>query len=210
MVASVVVRAQRVRLALVAGEVDGPVERVLEVELALDHVGPQRRVGVLEVGQPDVRAGVERVDRHLPVGRAGDLHPPVDEAGRRRRHPPAGVVADVRGLREEVERRPARQLRPAGAAWRPARPPAGRRARRAALTSSSSALGLRISTYRSSLCPMISTRSGIVSSPQAAPNLLLILGTARGRAEGGLAALTPGQPVTGSGPRRRAARLGGE
>ena len=79
---------QPVGLALVAGEVDRAVQRVLQVELAGDHVVPQRGVGVLEVGQPHLGARVERVDRHLLVGRPGDLDPPVDQAGRRRRHPP--------------------------------------------------------------------------------------------------------------------------
>ena len=37
------------------------------------HVRPGRRVRVLEVGHEDVRAGVERVDHHLALDRAGDL-----------------------------------------------------------------------------------------------------------------------------------------
>ena len=105
-----VVGPQRVLLPALR-EVDRPVQRVLEVELAFDHVRPQRRVGVLEVGQPDVGAGVERVDRHLLVGGPGDLDPPVDQAGRGRRDPPGRVLADVRGVRQEVEHRPAAQLR---------------------------------------------------------------------------------------------------
>jgi hypothetical protein len=50
------------------------------------------------------------VDRHLPVGRPGDLHPAVFQPRRERRDPPRGVLADVRRGREEVEHRPAAQL----------------------------------------------------------------------------------------------------
>ena len=95
--------ARRVALALRRGEVDPPVDGVAQVELALDHVLPERGVGVLEVGQPDPGAGVQRVDRHLAVGRSGDLGPPVDQPGRRLGDPPRLVLADVLGLGEEVE-----------------------------------------------------------------------------------------------------------
>ena len=107
---------QRVGLAAGAGEVDRAVERVAQVELAADHVVPERGVGVLEVGQPDLGARVERVDRHLPVGRAGDLDPAVHQAGRGRRDPPARVLADVGWSRAG-----SRACRP------PTAPPGGRR-----------------------------------------------------------------------------------
>jgi hypothetical protein len=68
-----------VGLALRRGEVDPPVDGVAQVELALDHVLPQRGVGVLEVGQPDPGAGVERVDGHLAFGRSGHLDPPIGQ-----------------------------------------------------------------------------------------------------------------------------------
>ena len=54
------------------------------VRLALDHVGQGRRVGVLEIGHEDLGAGVQRVDHHLLVGRAGDLDAAVEEIGGRR------------------------------------------------------------------------------------------------------------------------------
>src|SRR5690606_2276210 len=96
---------ERVRLAgLGVGEVDGAVEGVPQVELPLDHVVPQRRVGVLEVGQPHLGARVERVDGHLPVGRAGDLDAAVDQAGSGLGDPPGVVLPDGPGLGEEVER----------------------------------------------------------------------------------------------------------
>src|SRR5215471_5590321 len=117
---------QPVGLALLTGEVDAAVEGVPQMELTRDHVLPERRVRVLEVGEPHVRTGVERVDRHLPLGRPGDLHPAVDQPGRGRRHPPGQVIPDLAAPGEEVKG-PARrdlylpglarreQLRPPGA-----------------------------------------------------------------------------------------------
>ena len=63
-------------------EPDRPVDRLGEVPLPVDHVLPGRRVRVLEVGHEDLRARVERVDHHLPVGRAGDLDAPVGRGPR--------------------------------------------------------------------------------------------------------------------------------
>ena len=67
---------------------DGPADGVAQVDLPGDHVRPGRGVGVLQVGQPDLGAGIQRVDRHLAVGRAGDLHPAVGEVVRNRRDGP--------------------------------------------------------------------------------------------------------------------------
>src|SRR5258708_6189880 len=64
---------QRVALALGAREVDLPADRVDEVGLAGHHVLPGRGVRILEVGHVRRRAGVERIDDHLAIGRAGDL-----------------------------------------------------------------------------------------------------------------------------------------
>ncbi len=72
-----------------------------QVHLTLDHVAPVRGVGVLEVGQPDPGAGVQRVDRHLAAGRPGDLDPPVAQVARRRRDLPV-PGADLGGGVEEV------------------------------------------------------------------------------------------------------------
>jgi hypothetical protein len=103
--------AELVLLALRAGEVEVPGDRVEQVELTTDDVLPQRGVRVLVVGEPDLRARVERVDRHLAIGRAGDLDAPVDQAGRRIGHPPRVVLADRAGLLEEVQGAARGQLR---------------------------------------------------------------------------------------------------
>jgi len=58
---------------------------VVDVALTVDDVLPGRRVGVLEVRHEDLCAGVQRVDHHLAVDRAGDLRPAVGQVGGRRR-----------------------------------------------------------------------------------------------------------------------------
>ncbi|CAM5620989.1 hypothetical protein SCYAM73S_08178 [Streptomyces cyaneofuscatus] len=96
---------QRVRLAgLRVGEVDAALVGVGQVELAEDHVLPGGSGGVLEVGEPDAGARVERVDRHLAVGRTGDLHPAVVQRRRGGRDLPGVVRADRRRLGQEVQR----------------------------------------------------------------------------------------------------------
>ncbi len=96
--------AEPVLPALRGGEVDPALDGVEEVQLAADDVVPQRGRGVLEVGHPDTGTGVEGVDRHPAVRWAGDLDPPVGQAGRGRCDPPAGVVPDGGGDHGEVER----------------------------------------------------------------------------------------------------------
>ena len=88
-------------LLLAGVELDRAVERVRQVDLALDAVLPGRRVRVLEVGHEHLRARVERVDHHLPVDRAGDLDAAVLQLGRDRRDAPV-ALADLLRLGEEV------------------------------------------------------------------------------------------------------------
>jgi hypothetical protein len=75
---------------------------VAQIDLALDDVAPGGRQRVLEVGHEDVGARVERIDDHLPLDRAGDLHPPVAQVRRRRLHLP---VAAAHALSFGQERR---------------------------------------------------------------------------------------------------------
>ena len=90
--------ASRRRLLL---EREGATDRLVDVDLALDLVGPERRVRILEVGHVRVRARVEGVDDHLRVDRAGDLDAPALERLRHRRDLPV-AGADVGRSREEV------------------------------------------------------------------------------------------------------------
>src|ERR1700679_1014152 len=54
------------------GEVDFPRPAVAEVELTLDHIGIDGGSGVLEIGHEHFGAGVQRIDDHFAVDRAGD------------------------------------------------------------------------------------------------------------------------------------------
>ncbi len=104
---------QAVLLAVGAGEGQRPPDGVVQDHLPADDVAPVRGIGVLEVGQPDAGAAVERVDRHLRLGRSGDLHPAVDQPRWRRRHVPR-ARPDVRRLRAEVDPARGGDLGPAG------------------------------------------------------------------------------------------------
>ena len=94
-------RAQLVLLALRGGEVDPALQRIGEVQLALDHVAPGRGGGVLHVREPHLGAGVQRVDGHLLVHRPGDFHAAVLQARGRGSDAPVRVVADGLGLAQE-------------------------------------------------------------------------------------------------------------
>ena len=107
---------QGVDFALGAREGDGAAHGVAHVDLAVEHVLPGGRSGVLEVGHEALRTGVERVDHHLAVDRAGDLGAAIDEVGRRRRHPP------VAGADRARSRAGSRGARPASISrWRSTR-----------------------------------------------------------------------------------------
>ena len=92
---------QPVRLAFRTDVIDPSAHRIAQIDLALDVVVPRRRVGVLEVRHENARAGVERVDDHLAVDRAGDLDPAVLDVGRHRRAGPVGLANRAR-LGQEI------------------------------------------------------------------------------------------------------------
>ena len=95
----VVERVMPAGLGIVEG--DRAAHRVAQVDLALDQIVPGRRVGILEIGHEDVGAGIERVDHHLAVDRAGDLDAAVEQIRGQRRHRPV-AVADRLGLGQEI------------------------------------------------------------------------------------------------------------
>ncbi len=70
--------------------------RVAQIDLALDEIVPARRVRVLEIGHEDVGAGIQRVDDHLAIGRAGDLDVAIEQIPRQWRHRPIGVTDTAR------------------------------------------------------------------------------------------------------------------
>ncbi len=93
---------QRVLPAVVAGQADGAPDRVDQVDLAVDLVGPVRRVAVLEVRHVAVGPRVQRVDDHLAVDRPGDLDAAALQVGRQRRDGPV-TLAHLARLGQEVE-----------------------------------------------------------------------------------------------------------
>ncbi len=98
------VRSEAVLLAFGRGEVDAALDGVEQAELAVDDVVPDGGGGVLEVRHPHPGAGVEGVDRHPALRRAGDLHPAVLQARGRRGHAPVGVGTDGGRGDGEVQR----------------------------------------------------------------------------------------------------------
>ena len=73
-----------------------------QIDLAVDHVLPRWRVGVLEVGHVHVGARVEGVDQHLAIGRAGQLNPAPLQVGVRYWGDFPVAVAGLAGLGQEV------------------------------------------------------------------------------------------------------------
>lgn len=86
---------ERVRLAVLL-ERDRPAHGFFEVDLADDLVLPRGRVRILEVGHVRIRAGVERVDDHLALDRAGDFDAPALQILRQRRDGPVAFADRLR------------------------------------------------------------------------------------------------------------------
>ena len=82
------------------------VDRVAQVDLALDIVLPGGGIRIFEIGHEDVRAGVQRVDHHLAFYGPGDLDAPVLEVFRDRRHGPF-LRPDIGGLLGKIGQRAA-------------------------------------------------------------------------------------------------------
>ena len=93
--------AQFVALAFRAGIGDRPGDRVLQIALAFDQIRPCRRIGIFEIGHEHRSARVQRIDDHLAVGGAGDLHAAVHKVGRKFRHLPERT-ADLGGFGGEI------------------------------------------------------------------------------------------------------------
>src|SRR5918994_4724034 len=80
--------SQAVTLSFRTGELECSPDRIHAVRLSRDDVRPRWGQRILEVRHEDPGSGVERVDHHLALYRACDLHPPVVEIGRRGRNGP--------------------------------------------------------------------------------------------------------------------------
>ena len=106
---------QLVMLAALA-QADRAAHRIAQIDLAVDQVVPRRAVGVLEVGHESRGTRVERVDDHLAIGRAGELHAPVEHVLRLRTDLPL-ALANAARLGQKVGKATAVEfLLPLGAA----------------------------------------------------------------------------------------------
>ena len=126
------------------GEGDRAPDRVAQIDLALDHVRPGWRVRVLEIGHEHFRAGIERVDHHLAIGRPGDLDPAIAQVGRDRRASPV-AFADLFRFRQKIERATAIERRLALLTARQTFPAAIVDRMRCSFATKASASGVRIS-----------------------------------------------------------------
>src|SRR5882672_6524971 len=82
-------------------EADAPTHGIVQIDLALDHVGPGRAVGVLEIRHEGRGAAVERVDHHLAIGRPRDLDAAIEHILRLRRDGPV-AGAHLRRLGKKI------------------------------------------------------------------------------------------------------------
>ena len=149
---------KRVFLAVRIRERNRAPDRVAQVDLTLDHVRPRRRVRVLEVGHKNLRAGVERINRHLAIGRARDLDPAVADVWRNRRALPISRIYLVycknsirspRSIAAFLDCRRARESSRRGLNAR------------CSLATNASASGVRISANAGVTSPTICTPSGV-------------------------------------------------
>ena len=92
-----------VLLAFGAGEADLAPHRIAQVHLAIDHVAPGGRGRILKIGHEDIGAGIERVDHHLAIDRAGNLDAAVLEIGRNGRDAPLTLANGGRFRQKIVE-----------------------------------------------------------------------------------------------------------
>ena len=92
---------QGISLPFRAGVGDGAVDRIAQVDLTLDHLVPGRCQRILEVRHEHLDVGVEGVDHHLALDRAGDLHAAILQVGGNAAHRPVSG-ADVGGFRQKI------------------------------------------------------------------------------------------------------------
>src|SRR5262249_11299819 len=84
-------------------ETNRSADRVAQIDLAFNHVVPRGRIGVFEIGHEHLRAGVERVDYHLAIGRSGDLNSAIAQIFRNGRACPVAIT-DVLCFTQKIQR----------------------------------------------------------------------------------------------------------
>ena len=95
---------QLVLFALRAAEADVAAHGVAQIDLAVDIVVPGGRIGVLEIGHEDLRAGIEGVDHHLALYGAGDFDAAIEQISRNRHDRPV-AFANGCGLGQKIGQR---------------------------------------------------------------------------------------------------------
>src|SRR5262249_3991980 len=72
-------RIELITLALRARIADSSPDSVTKIGLTLEIVVPCGGVGVLEICHEHARPGIQCVNHHLAIHRAGDLHPAIQQ-----------------------------------------------------------------------------------------------------------------------------------
>ena len=98
-------RRARVELVGLAGNRVGIIQFarpiIFQIDLAFNHIGPDRRRCIFKIGHEHMRPAIEAVDNHLAIHRAGDFDAPVQQVVRQGGNGP-GAVADVLGRGQEI------------------------------------------------------------------------------------------------------------
>src|SRR5438094_189586 len=84
-------------------EANNAPDGIAQIDLTLNHVGPRRRIRILEIRHKHFRTGVEGVNHHLAISRPGDLDATVAQVSRDRSTGPI-AIANVFRFDEKIER----------------------------------------------------------------------------------------------------------
>ena len=82
-------------------ELDRAIDSVANVHLAQNRGLPFRRMRILEIGHVNLGSGIQRIDDHFAVHRAGDFHAPVLQVLRNGGYSP-GIPAKLLGFRKKI------------------------------------------------------------------------------------------------------------
>src|SRR5205823_6173353 len=72
-------------------EANNAPDGIAQIDLTLNHVGPRRRIRILEIRHKHFRTGVEGVNHHLAISRPGDLNATVAQVSRDRSTGPIAI-----------------------------------------------------------------------------------------------------------------------
>ena len=162
------------------------VDRVAQVDLAVDDVVPGRRERVLAVRHEHFRARVQRIDDHLAIGRTGDLDAPILQV-RRDRSRRASRIRGCGASRQEIGKPARRRSRCCRRSRASSNSCTRGVKRRASAATNSSASRLRMLSKPAGMAPRISQPADVVSEPwglNRSPTELPECARSRGRFDG--------------------------